>query len=349
MIKNILIHICLLSTLLDAEVVQPGTLYVKTAKPQLSQTIPLGVYLGTYEYPLHNRYTISANADGFVTRVSTKLYAKVSKGEMLFSLKSPKLLDLQSKYIATLLKKEYFDKEVTRLAPLVKKGAVANKKLIESQNSLEKLKASIAFEQDVLLAYGMSKQQLQYINSEHKPDPTLTIYAPASGSIASLHVQSGSFVTQGKVLATLVDTTECHLEISMNWREADSLRIGQKLFTQTEEFEVFATSPNIDRLSQTRTIDLHQEGNCNAKGGVSRNLAFYRKQKAYKVPDSALITFENYYVVFLKRVDGFEMKKVKLLASSEGFSYIEAQIKRSDEVAVSSVLTLKTIAQEKDE
>ncbi|WP_297441294.1 efflux RND transporter periplasmic adaptor subunit [Sulfurimonas sp.] len=349
MIKNILTLSCLISTLLTAQIIDPGTLEVKTAKPQISQTIPLGVYLGTYEYPLHNKYTISANTDGFITSINIKPYATVTKGDKLFSLKSPKLLDLQSKYIATILEKEYYDKEVTRLIPLVKKGAVANKKLIESQNNLEKLTASVAFKEDVLLAYGMSKQQLKYINSKHKPDPTLNIYAPASGSIASLNVQSGSFVTQGAVLSLLVNTSECHFEISMNWKEADSLHISQKLFTDTEEFEVFAFAPNIDTLSQTRSIDLHQEGNCNARGGVSRNLAFYRKHQAYRVPDSALINYKGSYTVFVKRDNGFEPIPVKLLGSSEGFSYIDAPLNAVDVLAISSVLTLKTIAQEKDE
>ena len=349
MIKNIFILTYLLSTFLSAQTIHPGTLQVKTANPQATQKIPLGIYLGTYEYPLHNKYTISANVDGFITDINIKPYAKVTKGEKLFSLNSPILLDLQSKYINTILEKEYFDKEVTRLTPLVKKGAVANKQLIESLNKLQKLKASIAFQQDVLLAHGMSKKQLNYVNVKHRPDPILSIFAPATGSISSLNVTNGSFVTQGKVLATLLDTSECHFEININWREAESLKIGQKLFADGEEFEVFATSPTINTLSQTRGIDLHQEGNCNARGGVSRNIAFYRKHKAYIIPNSALVSFNKQYIVFKKIANGFEPVQVKLLGSSDKLSYIEAPISTNDSIAISSVLTLKTIAQEKDE
>ncbi|MDQ7068601.1 MAG: efflux RND transporter periplasmic adaptor subunit [Sulfurimonas sp.] len=349
MIKTIVSLTCILSTFLTAQTIQVGTLEVKTVHPKLIDKVPLGVYLGTYEYPLHNRYTISANVDGFITKINIKPFEKVVKGEKLFSLTSPKLLDLQAKYINNILEKEYLEKEVARLTPLVKKGAVANKKLIESLNKLQKFKSTISFEEDVLLAHGMSEKQIKYIKSKHKPDPTLSIFAPQTGSISSLNITSGSFVTQGSVLAKLLNTSECHFSINMNWKEADTLKVGEKVFSDSEEFAVFARSPQIDTISQTRSIDLHQEGNCDAKGGVSRNIAFYREHKAYVISDNALITLNDKYVLFKKTSDGFELVEVKLLGSSNGLSYIEAALSSDDFIAVSSVLTLKTIAQEKDE
>ena len=152
-----------------AELINPGTLQVALAAPQASKSVPVGSYLGTYTYPLGARHTVSANTDGFVTEIAVKPYMHVKKGQTLFALKSPKLLDLQSEYIATLLELEYYDKEVKRLEPLASKGVVASKQLTESQNRLQKLVASAAFQRDVLQAYGMQASRLERIAQQHKP------------------------------------------------------------------------------------------------------------------------------------------------------------------------------------
>jgi biotin carboxyl carrier protein len=349
MVKITISVFLILTQVFAIEIINPGTLQVKTTQPKKSSSIPMGKYLGTYSYPLTHRYTLSANVDGFITVINIKPYIHVKKGDVLFVIKSPKLLDLQSEYISTMLEEEYFLKEVTRLKPLAKKGVVATKRLIESQNKLEKIHASASFQQDVLLAYGMSDKQLKYIKSYHKPDPTIKIIAPVSGNIASMDVQKGTFVSQGKMLAILIDTSECHFKIEMPWRIADTLKLGEKIFAKDKVFTLFAASPLINAVSQTRDLDMHEQGECNQKGGASINIALSREHDAWKIPVSAVVGYEDSSIIFVKRSNGFEPLHVKVLSRYNANSYVEASLKESDEIAVSSVLTLKSIMESESE
>lgn len=327
-----------------ASTVEPGTLNVAVVTPQKVDTVPIGTFLGTYAYPLKAHYTISANTDSFIVDLAVKPFEHVQKAQRLLTLKSPKLLDLQSTYINTLLELEYYDKEVRRLAPLAQKGVVATKKLIESRNRLQKLEASAAFMRDVLHAYGMQDSKVASIAKAHKPDPILFITAPASGNIASLEVQQGSYVTQGQRLATLIDTDECHFEIDMPWQLADTLASGEQLYAQGHRFTLYARAPQIDSVSQTRSIDLHEEGHCGGKGGMSLNITLFRSVKAWKVPASAVVKLKGNEVLFVQQKHGFVPLPVKVLARFGGFCYVHGELNASQPIATSSVIALRNAA-----
>lgn len=329
---------------LAAAPVDPGTLQVTLAAPEASESVPVGNYLGSYTYPAHARYTISANTDGFVTALMVKPFARVKKGQTLLTLKSPKLLDLQSEYINTLLELEYYDKEVQRLEPLAKKGVIASKQLIESRNQLQKLQASAAFQRDVLHAYGMLPSSLERIAAQHKPDPVLLIAAPASGSIAGLEVQNGSYVAEGAVLATLLDTAECHFEIEMPWQTADTLSLGEVLTAGKQTFTLFAKAPQIDPVSQTRSLDLHEEGDCGQKGGVSMTVALSRRAPAWKLPAASVVELNGESVVFARHPGGFEPVAVTVLSRRDGFCYVTGSLGADTRVAASSVMALRSAA-----
>jgi membrane fusion protein, heavy metal efflux system len=327
-----------------ADLINPGTLQVALTAPQASKSVPIGSYLGTYTYPPGARFTVSANTDGFVTEIAVKPFSRVKKGQTLFTLKSPKLLDLQSEYIATLLELEYYDKEVKRLEPLAAKGVVASKQLTESQNRLHKLVASAAFQRDVLLTYGLQSSRLERVARLHKPDPVLYITAPATGSIASLDVQNGSYVAEGAELAQLIKTTECHFEIDMPWQTADTLNIGETLTAGSLAFTLFAKAPQIDPASQTRTLDLHEDNACGEHGGASLNLTLSRRADAWKVPAASVTEVKGRTNVFVRRDGGFEAVPVTVLSRQEGFCYVSGKLHADDRIAASSVLALRSAA-----
>jgi len=331
------------------EVIKTGSLKVALAAPKAVETIPMGNYLGSYNYPLAHRYTISAYVDGFITEVNTKPYATVKKGQKLFVIKSPKLLDLQSEYISTLLELEFYAKELKRLKPLSEKGVVASKRYIETKNRYDKFKAQASFQANLLKAYGLSSRQLNSIRQQHKANPTLVLMAPADATISELHLQVGSFIHQGDILAKLVDTSECHFEVDLPWSITASLHQGETLRSDDEVFTIFAISPEIDPVSQTRGVDLHSQKGCEARGGASMNITLYQHKKAWEVPASAVVGMDGRQVIFVAVSGGFKLLYVEVLAQLHGKNYIAAALSPGDKVAVSSVLALKSAAEGEEE
>jgi len=334
-----------LATLHAGDIVKTGSLKVAVAAPQKVDRVPMGSYLGTYTYPAAHRFTISAYVDGFISEIAVKPYATVKKGQKLFVIQSPKLLDLQSDYIATLLELEFYQKEIDRLKPLAEKGVVASKRYSEAKNRYDQLRASSLLKQNLLISYGLSQAQLNRVTSQHRAYPSLVIDAPADGTLSSLDVQVGTFIHQGTTLAKLVDTSECHFEIDVPWQLAETLKQGEVLYSQESAFSITAMSPEIDPISQTRSIDLHEKESCNAQGGASVNITFYRKTEAWMVPASAVVGMERGYAVFVAVEGGYRVLPVTVLAQLEGKNFISAPLTDSDRIAVSSVLALKSAAE----
>jgi hypothetical protein len=61
------------------------------------------------------------------------------------------------------------------------------------------------------------------------------------------------------------------------------------------------------------------------------------------------VGYEDSSIIFVKRSKGFEPLHVKVLSRYNANSYVEASLKESDEIAVSSVLTLKSIMESESE
>jgi cobalt-zinc-cadmium efflux system membrane fusion protein len=340
--KLFIVILILLRTLSGDTLVDAGSLNVKLATPQQTTTIPMGSYLGTYAYLPSHRYVISANVEGFITEVSVKPYASVKKGQKLFVINSPKLLDLESNYVDTLLELQFYQKEIQRLEPLAAKGVVASKRYLESKNQFDKLLLSANFKRDVLRAYGLSEIQLNKISAQHKPYPTLTITASADTAVSEISVEVGSFVKQGETMAKLVDTSECHFEVDMPWKLAETLKKGDNLYSDTSVFTIAAMAPQIDPVSQTRGLDLHENKGCDGRAGASINVSFYKKYGAWKIPSTAVVGFEEGYGVFVFSKEGYKFLKIELLAQLEGYSYVSAPLKGDEQIAISSVLALKS-------
>lgn len=87
---------------------------------------------------------------------------------------------------------------------------------------------------------------------------------------------------------------------------------------------------------------MHEESACEDKAGASLNIAFFKKQKAWKVPSSAVVgSDDGGYIIFKVLPEGYKAVKVRLIAQFEGYSYIEVNFSANDKIAISSVLTLK--------
>ncbi len=333
----------LISTHLSAqERIQAGALKVALTSLKAVTKVPMGNYLGSYSYPLAHRYTMSAYVDGFVKEVNTKPFSKVKKGQNLFVIQSPKLLDLQSEYINTLLELEFYTKELKRLKPLSEQGVIASKRYIETKNKYDKFKAVASFQESLLKAYGLSGIQLNKVRTQHMALSSLLIKAPANATVSELNLQVGSFISQGDILAKLVDTSECHFEIDLPWKLTRYLKKGDTLYTNNEIFTLIAISPDIDPISQTRGVDLHGKEGCHSRGGASMNVTLFQDTNAFEVPASAIVNVEGVAVVFVKHTDGYEMIKVKVLAQYEGHNFIQGKLSKGDKIASSSVLALKS-------
>ncbi len=345
----IAIYLSLLSLLQAGSIISTGNLQVKQVNPEAVTQVPLGHFLVGYMNPPASHYTISANTDSFVTAIHIDKYSSVRKGERLFTLKSPRLLELQAQYIGLLIDMDYYQKVENRLRPLAEKGVVASKRYLETKNKMLRLSASAESTKDIMRSYGMDKKTITKITRERKAHPYITLSAPAKMQIENMTVNSGDFLPQGKSLATLVDPALCHLEVELPWQTASTIKADDKLNSDNTQFSVISIAPTIDPRSQTKAIHLKMQESCDGRGGASINTMLFREKEAWRLPSNAVITLEGKNIIFKQEQSGHQVVEVTVLSRESDTVYVTGKLDKTMSIAASSLIALKSAAQAQQE
>ncbi|NPA04057.1 MAG: efflux RND transporter periplasmic adaptor subunit, partial [Epsilonproteobacteria bacterium] len=146
----------LLGLSLNAKLIRAN---VPTQKVEVTNKVYAGSYLAIGYLPAKDKYVIDAPVEGVVESLRAKIYEPIKKGELLVRIKSPKILELESEFIDTLIERDFYRKEVARLKPLYEAAVVAKKVYLKTKNTLNKFETKAKFLFNLLVEWGLTKSQ----------------------------------------------------------------------------------------------------------------------------------------------------------------------------------------------
>ncbi len=152
--------------------------------------------VGNVKYDENKISHIHLRTDGWVEYLAVKtLGERVKKGDLLFKIYSPKLVNAQEELLQSL--------------------ELENNSLAEAS-------------QDRLIALGMSKSQIKTLKIARKIIPLINYYAPQNGVISELNIREGMFVKPSESIVSLVDMTTIWLVANIFESQADWVKIGDR-------------------------------------------------------------------------------------------------------------------------
>ena len=312
-----------------------------TQKVQITDKIYSGSFLAVGYLPAQDRYVIDAPVEGVVERLKARIYEPVEKGSLLVRIKSPKILELEAQFIDTLIERDYYKKEVARLKPLYEAAVVAKKVYLKARNMLSKYETKAKFLSNLLIEWGLSKAQVAKIARYKKPLPTIDITAPISGKVLDLAAYPKIYLHRGDHILTIINPKGVHYEVALPVKIARLLKPGQKVFLNDIEAVVESIAPAVDERTQTVAVHFVAPKSSLLPGQKS-NVKLYLLQKAYLVPNSAVVDIEGQSGVFVRVEGGFTFVPVEVLGRTEDVVYIRSdKLTPDSEIAVSGVITLK--------
>ncbi len=215
----------------------PGTIHISPAivnnlgvRTVLASkgTLKRGIETVGYVEPNENKIShINSYAEGWIEKLLVKtLEEPVKKGQLLFQLYSPMLVNAQEEYLIALESK--------------------NKYLIDA--SYKKL-----------LAFRISDQQIQQLKQTRKVNQLINIYAPQNGILSKLNVREGAHVTPQTEIMSLVDLTSIWMDAQIYEEQANWVKVGGAAEARLPAFpdkmwkgEVDYVYPQVD--PKTRTV-----------------------------------------------------------------------------------------------
>lgn len=280
---------------------------------------------GQMVIPPHAVTTYALPAAGRVT-FSVKSAQQVRKGELLYTLASPDIVEMEGNASQA---QAALDRAAAELATLKQRRSQLEK--IGTQNS--ELNTSIQFKEaeihSLQAALAASNNKLKLVtDSGALKNNLLHVYAAADGSVQSVNMTQGSWGEQGA--PALVMTNKGELEFTTTIYGADPVHYAkaQLALTSGKNTEVLngtlRVADQVDPSTQSRTLyfvpDRMPEG---THAGQLARLDLYSHDSAtdgfIPVPNSAVVKVGVNDVVFIKAGDDtFVMKKVETLPARQG-------------------------------
>jgi len=284
------------------------TIIVK--KENLQEQVTAYSYLDFVE---NNRKTISARFNGRIEKLFVdKTGDYIKKGQPLFEIYSPDLVQAQNEYLIA---------------------------LNNSSNSTSLLKAS----KKKLEIFGLTPEQIQTLEKTREISMTLTYFSSLSGTVIEKKVQEGVYVNEGNAiyevaeLSTLWNVAELYESNLFNVKVGNAVKLHLRAYPG-EEFNGRVTFIYPVVNSQTRTIKVRSE--FSSYGGKLKPQMYGETifsadaGTGILIPADAVIFTGNRNVVWVKTsVEMFEARIVQL-GQKFGEKYqILSGLNEGDEVA----------------
>jgi membrane fusion protein, copper/silver efflux system len=285
-----------------------STIIVK--KENLQEQVTAYSYLDFVE---NNRKTISARFNGRIEKLFVdKTGEYIKKGQPLFEIYSPDLVQAQNEYLIA---------------------------LNNSSNSTSLLKAS----KKKLEIFGLTPEQIQTLEKTREISITLTYFSPISGTVIEKKVQEGVYVNEGTAiydvaeLSTLWNIAEVYENNLSNVKVGSPIKLRLRAYPG-EEFNGRVTFIYPVVNSQTRTIKVRSE--ISSYGGKLKPQMYGETVfssaggQGLLVPADAVIIAGKRAVIWAKTGDGmFEARSVQI-GNRFGDKYqILSGINEGDEIA----------------
>jgi Cu(I)/Ag(I) efflux system membrane fusion protein len=203
-----------------------GVRTAKAARGELSRHIDTVGYVQFDEDTLHHVHT---RVDGWIEKLATKATGDpVEKGQLLFELYSPTLVNAKQEFLA----------------------ALRSKNTVLLQASRERL-----------TALGVTESQIAQLEKDRTAGQRVRVYAEADGVVAHLAVREGIFVTPANEVMSIAELDKVWVLAEVFEREAAWVRPGQMAMVELDYLPgkmwhgtVDYVYPELDPKTRTLTV-----------------------------------------------------------------------------------------------
>ena len=155
----------------------------------------------------------------------------VKKGQTLFTIDSPDLLQAESTLIAAAGVLQMTTRNLARLKELYATRAVSQRDLDQGTSEQQTAEGNLRAGRDAVRLFGKTNEEIDRIIAERKADPTLVVPCPIDGRVTARNAAPGLYVQPGSVPAPFTVANVDTMWMLANVAENDSpaFQVGQRV------------------------------------------------------------------------------------------------------------------------
>lgn len=180
---------------------------------------------GVLKVPNQNKATINSLYAGIVQKILVEPGFNVKKGQVIALLSNPEFIEIQTEYLNTIHQIENATLEADRQKTLYEGNAGALKNLQAAESQLQTMKNKKSMYAKQIQLMGINPSQV----SSGKMVSELAIKSPIAGTVSSIGVEMGSYVTTTAVIAEIIDNSQLHVDLFVYEQDLPKLKNKQTI------------------------------------------------------------------------------------------------------------------------
>ena len=175
---------------------------------------------------------------GRIVGLFAKVGDDVRKGQTLFTIDSPDLLQAESTLIAAAGVLEFTTRNLARLRELYKTRAVSQKDMEQAASDQQTAEGALRAARDSVRLFGKTDTEIDRIIAERKADPILVVPSPITGRITARNAAPGLFVQPGNPPApySVADISTMWMLANVAENDSPAFRVGQDVKVKVNAF-----------------------------------------------------------------------------------------------------------------
>jgi cobalt-zinc-cadmium efflux system membrane fusion protein len=246
----------------------PATVTLEAGQLNAIQIEPVGTHsfpieiqaVGSIDYDEDLSVQVFPPYQGKIISNFFNLGDDVQKGQALYTIDSPDLVQAESTLIGAVAANILYSNELARATALYGTNGVAQRELEQATSDANTAEGACKAARDALRVFGKSEAEITQIEASREIDPVLVVPSPVSGRITSRFAQPGLLVQPGGVPAPYTVSELTNKWLLANVLESDSpaLRVGQAVRAKVMAYPTNVFTGQISQLSTAVDPNVHR-------------------------------------------------------------------------------------------
>jgi len=278
----------------------------------------------------------------------------VAKGQRLFTIDSPDLLEAESTLLAAAGVLELQTRTLARVKQLLKTGGGAQRDVDQATSDQQTAEGNYKAARDAVRIFGKTEQEVDRILADRKVDSILIVPSSISGQVVARNAAPGLYVQPGNAPApyTLADLSTMWMVANVIETDVPAYRLGQPVFVSVPAYpdEVFSghvttlglsIDPNTHRQLVRSVID-DPDHKLRAGMLASFSIETGNPQTSVAVPSEAIVREGDGTMTLWVTTDRrrFERRTVRIGLEQDGWRQIVEGLSPGELVASTGAIFL---------
>jgi cobalt-zinc-cadmium efflux system membrane fusion protein len=216
--------------------------------------------LGSIDYDEDLSVQVFSSYQGKIIATLANLGDEVQKGQSLYTIDSPDLIQAGSTLIAAAAVFDLTSKELLRAKSLYGTNGVSEREMEQATSDAQTAEGALKAARDAVRVFGKSEAEIDRMLASRKIDPVLVVPSPVSGRITARDAQPGLLVQPGNVPApySVADLTTKWMVANVIESDSPLFHVGQPLAAKVMAFPNQTFDGKISRLGASVDPNTHR-------------------------------------------------------------------------------------------